>query len=275
MMKKYILILLGLSLLASCGKSETKKADNERVPAIIQVGIVTAPPISKIDPHTLKATGLAIDLLNRVAERAKIKVNYVPTDWSNMAAALAGGRVQMVAGPVFQTEARAVEFLFTKPIWEYAIVAVKRKNDDRLKTYEDLISKKVDIAVGRGGFDAEFATRVMKNANVIALPPEQPDASMLEILSGRTEIALVDMATAIRFLRRHPQLTLLEGGRPISLQLAGFMVRRDMRKLKDFLDIAIANLAASGELRALASKYNGKGAYYSMPPVDQYNERPR
>ena len=187
-----------------------------------------------------------------------------------MAAAIQSGRADVVIGPIFRTEARAKEFIFTAPIWSYAIVGVKKQENQLVSSFEDLVQKPIKIAVGRGGFDDEFASRVMRNADIRVLPPENPDASMFEVLAGRTDVALVDRATAKRFIAGHADLTFVADGRPVSLQLASFMLAATNVRLREFLNVALENLAVSGEMSALASPYEKADPWESLILVERY-----
>lgn len=267
------LFVLCLTLILAGCDQKSSGNPNERVPVVdseFRVGVVPAPPISAIDPGSLQPKGYAIDLLNALAQRSGIKIDYQAVDWSNMAAAVQSSRVDVIVGPIFRTEARAKEFIFTEAIWSYAIVGVKKKNNDLVNSFDDLVQKPIRIAVGRGGFDHEFASRVMRKADIRVLPPENPDASMLEVLAGRTDVALVDRATAKRFMTQHRDLSYVADGRPISLQLAAFMLSPNKGRLREFLDVALENLAVSGEMAALADPYQQADPWEGLPLVERY-----
>ena len=266
----YICLSFVLLLILSACDGSSPNRSSAAVPGTLLIGVVPAPPISQIDASSLEPRGLAIELMERIAERSQIEVEFIATDWGNMAAALSSERVDVIIGPIFLTEARAREFLFTDPIWSYGIVAVAMQDNSSIETRDDLISGELSIAVGRGGFDAEFATRIMTNADIRMLPPENPDGAMLEVLAGRSDVALVDLATATRFIAAHEELTIVAGGEPVSLQHAGFMVARNSLQIREFLNIALRNLAISGEMQSIAEPYQQENAFFGMPIIDLY-----
>lgn len=260
-------LLLGL---AGCDDEASNRSDVTGMPATIVAAVVPAPPVSQYDAATLEPKGMAIDILNRIAEISKMEIEYVAADWGTMSAVLNSNRANVVAGPIFQTPARAKEFSFTEPVWSYAIVAIRHRTNDVIQTRKDVLTKELIVAVGRGGFDAEFAERVLTNARVRAIPPDNPDGSMLEVLARRADVALVDEATARRFVKSNPQLAIVGDGAPISLQLAGFMLKAKDERFRQFLNVVLNNLAVNGELEAISKRYSDGDAFVGLPIVRQY-----
>jgi len=228
----------------------------------LKVAVVPAPPITAFDPISKAANGYAIDVMNAVARNAKIELEYLPGDWATMGAALASGKADIVVGPIFMTEGRAREFSFTAPLFAYAIVPVVEKKTQILEQLADLKKPGLRVAVGRGGFDSEFVSRNMPEAKVSVFPPDDPNLSMLEVLAGRADVALVDFATAQKFVAEHQEVEIRLEGTPAAMQYAGFMLRQQDVVLRDFLNIALRNLDLSGELSTIDATYAEEKAWY-------------
>lgn len=228
----------------------------------LKVAVVSAPPISAIDPATKRAIGYAVDVVDAIAHRAKLKVEYVPADWGTMGAALASGRADLVIGPIFMTEGRARDFIFTDPLFSYAIVPVVARGSTRIKVPEDMKTPGLRIAVGRGGFDAEFVDRNLPQAKQSVFPPDDPTLPMLEIIAGRADLALVDFGTARKFVAEHAQVEIRFEDQPASIQYAGFMLRRDDLWLRDFVNLALRNLDLAGELATIDARYADQKSWY-------------
>lgn len=261
------LLIASYALLNS--SSEQGKGINEHeVIDVIRVGVVPAPPVSLYDASTNIASGHSIDIMNAISERSGIDIEYIGSNWATMGAALASKQVDIVIGPVFMTEARAAQYSFTKPIYSFAIVPVVLSENSNFKSFEDLDKSDIRVAVGRGGFDADFVSRFMPNTQVAEFPPDDPNLSMLEVLVGRADVAIVDFATATRFVANNNQVKILEGV-TLSKQYAGFMLRTTNTRLKDFLEISLQNLKISGEAEIINRQYQANRIWHKLPAFDR------
>jgi hypothetical protein len=83
------------------------------------------------------------------------------------------------------SEGRAREFSFTDPLFAYAIVPAVPKGTTKVRKLEDLRIPGLRAAVGTGGFDTEFISKNIPEANVSAFPPDDPNLSMLEVKARR------------------------------------------------------------------------------------------
>lgn len=232
----------------------------------LRVAVVPAPPASLFDAGKNEATGHSVELLNSIAERTSVRVSYVAGNWATVGSALNSGQVDIVIGPVFMTEGRAAEFLFTEPVYEFSVVAVVPANGSTIRTLDDTRRRGIRVAVGRGGFDADFVAKNMPEARVSEFPPDDPNLAMLEVRAGRADLAIVDYGTAIRFAEENSGVRVLEGV-VLSRQYAGFMMRPNDVHLKSFLDVALRNLQLSGEGAAVDRRYEASKIWYARPDL--------
>jgi ABC-type amino acid transport substrate-binding protein len=226
------------------------------------VAVVPAPPISSINPQTGEPEGFAIDVIRQVAERAQLKIEFLPSDWATMSAALNSNKADVVVGPVFFSEGRAKDFIFTDPLLAFAIVAVVPAAQAANFQRSDLFKPGLRIAVGKGGFDAEFVNKFMPKAELKAFPPDDATLPLLEVASGRADVAIADFATADKFAKEHPTIRILFADQPLSLQFAGFMVRGGDEAWVRFLNVALRNMALSGDLKQIEEKYQSHRIWY-------------
>lgn len=227
----------------------------------INVGVIDTPPSSNYDPNTSMADGYMIDVVRALARKGALEVNFVPVDWAKMTASLDTEKIDVVAGPIFLSEARAREYLFSDPLFAFAIVAVVPKKAASPRALSDLKLPGLRVAVGRGGFDAEFVTRFMPQARPSVFPPGDATIPGLEVLANRADLALMDYQTAVRFVGEHPELEIRFESNPVTMQYAGYMFRKRDQHLRDFWNIAVRNLDLDGELRTLDEMYATKKAW--------------
>jgi polar amino acid transport system substrate-binding protein len=264
----FSMLALGLSIFASNkGATLPNTEVTSSIPRQITVAVVPAPPISLFDAGSGLASGHAIELIQAVSVRAGLSIRFVSGNWATMGAALSSGQADMIVGPVFMSEGRAREFIFSRPLYDFSIVPVVRRGQPSVAQIADLERAGLRVAVGRGGYDSEFVRRNMPQAIVSEFPPDDPNLSMLEVLAGRADVAIVDLITAKRFGAFNPQALVLEDI-VASRQFAGFMFRSSSSRFRDFIDLSLRNLEISGEKERIDRRFMEQRIWSALPNVN-------
>jgi ABC-type amino acid transport substrate-binding protein len=224
----------------------------------IVVGYGVYPPYTVENPNTGVVTGFSIDLINGIASQLNIKVVWKKFNWSTMAADLKRGEIDVIAEPVFETIPRAREFSFTQP---YAFVptgiGIIRSDQKPYPTFDALNDPSVTVAVGQGlAAETLLRTRVPK-ANIIAVPvANDSTAAANMVLTGRADIAILNLSDAKRFLDANPgKLQGLWIDNPPAFMPAGFALRLGDTLGVAFFNAAIESLKHDGTLAALAKRH--------------------
>ncbi len=85
--------------------------------------------------------GYDVEVSRAIAEKLGVEPEYVESDWDSLFAGLDAGRYDMVCNGVEVTDERALTYNFTTPYgYIHTALAVKKDNDD-IKTFEDLKGK--------------------------------------------------------------------------------------------------------------------------------------
>jgi len=232
------------------------------VPKKIRAGVLPAPPSSGYDATTLKASGFFVDVFNAIADKAGIEVEYVPIGWETMDLALGEKNVDVLVGPVYQTVERAKSYSFTYPVVTYANVAVVASSST-ISTLQDLQRPGLRVAVGRDGFDAEFARKSMPQSKLTFFPTGDKTITLTEVASTRADVAIVDYQTAHEFVAKHSNTRILETA-PLDLQNAAFAVHPDKVALLRVLNIGLSSLAVAGGIDLIARDYESNLFWYAL-----------
>lgn len=100
----------------------------EDKPRDVAIGVVTnAPPMSVLDENG-KYTGLSNDILHRVAELEKLKLNYQPMKFAALIPALQAGQIEMAVSGIFVTEERKKVVDFSAPYHAQGAVLIAPEN---------------------------------------------------------------------------------------------------------------------------------------------------
>ena len=123
-----------------------------------------------------------------------------------MSADLKRAEFDVIAEPILQTIPRSREFAFTEP---YAYlpdgIAVVRKDENRFTKFNDLDRTNVTITVGQGWASEMLVKSRLTKPKIISV---QVTSDLLQVfndvISGRSDVAVVDGADAERFVKEHP-----------------------------------------------------------------------
>jgi len=213
------------------------------------------PPFVIQDPRSDKLSGYFIDLMAAIAKEGSFTVDYEETNWGTMITALQTGKCDVIVSGVFPTILRAKEVTFATPLLYVGLSGVTRKNDTRFKSAADLTQNGLMIAVTSGEVGDEYAKRFLPDAKVTVMQTEDISRPMLEVLTGRADIALGDSLTACRFAKAHPEAKDVFADSPLRVYGTTFMVRRGDPEWTDFLNIAIGEMELSGVTDKLEAQY--------------------
>ncbi|MEJ0061455.1 MAG: ABC transporter substrate-binding protein [Terricaulis sp.] len=246
---------------ASCSpqaqqSARTSALEQIRATHTIVAGWAPYAPYAYIDPATRQPNGFYIELFERMASEAGLQVRWVETTWGNMVPDLETGRFQVMAAPTFRTIPRAMEVGFTRPIDRFGLSAMVRSNDQRFHTLADFRRPGIVLAVTQGEVGYEYATRHLPGAQLQTLDSGNIALALTNVVQGRADASIADAWTIKQFVAAHPGAVRdVFADEPFNQVGAGWFTRRDDVELLTFLNTSIDWLVSSGEVEAIAHKY--------------------
>jgi ABC-type amino acid transport substrate-binding protein len=175
-----------------------------------------------------------------------------------MGADLKSGTFDVVADAIFMTPQRGREFTYTDPYAYLAIgIGVVRRGERRFSAFDDINRSNVTVAVGQSSGEETFVRSRAPGATIQSIPMGQDTASSINaVLTGRADIAIVNLDDAERFVAAHvDNLMVLWADDPPAYIPAGFILRIGDRASADFLNVSLRNLRSTGVLNAIAARY--------------------
>ncbi|TET87512.1 MAG: transporter substrate-binding domain-containing protein, partial [Desulfobacteraceae bacterium] len=154
-------VLLSL-VLAGCAPKPTK----------VRIATdATWPPFESVNEQTKEIEGFDIDLMNAIAERADLEIEFVNVGWDALLAGIAQCQYDAAISAMTITEERKKQFLFSDPYFEAGqIVTVLIGNTD-ITSKDDLSGKVAGAQIGTtGSFEIEkIAGATLKTYDDIGL----------------------------------------------------------------------------------------------------------
>ena len=252
MVSIFLLVILALSLQA--GQVYASQEGEEFLAGVP----ANFPPHYSIDPKTGKPEGFAIDVMDELARRSRIKVRYVvyPT-WLKTVEAIEKGEVSLVPNMGIIAERDAL-MDFTSPVETFQIVIFVREKSTDINSVEDLKEKEVAVVEANKGL-LLLRERGGSRLQIHTTPEE----AFLSLISGNSD-ALVFPEPPISTLSRKAGL---EGrvkivGKPLLEIKRGIAVRKGDQELLKKLDNAVKAFIKTPRYEEIYAKWYGNPVPY-------------
>ena len=158
--------------------------------------------ISYKNPRTNELEGIDIDLARELAKELKAEIQWVETTFATFIPDLQTGKCDIGMFGLAASLARAQAVEFSRPYLIASSVAVTRKDHPKVKTWDDIDRKDVTVAVQLGSVAEPLMRSYLKNANVLAVQP--PATREQEVMAGRADLLVTDLAVAKKMESMHP-----------------------------------------------------------------------
>jgi arginine/ornithine transport system substrate-binding protein len=271
-MKKLLLTLAAVSVLAACGKKEEPAAAAPAAPvAAAPAPAAEAGPLKvaidpTYEPFTFKTadgkpTGFDVDIANALCEQIKRKCEFVEQVWDSMIPGLNAKKYDVIISSMSITDDRLKEVDFTDKYYNTPSRIVLKKGTK----FTDAASiKGKKIGVLKGSTQEKYAMGDLKPAGVVVNSYEAQDQVYLDIKSGRLDGTVADYMEVTGGFLSKPEGAKYELVGP-DLKMpqyfgygAGIALRKGEDKLKGELNEGIKAIRASGAYKTINDKYFAK-----------------
>ncbi|WP_291426830.1 basic amino acid ABC transporter substrate-binding protein [Deinococcus sp.] len=207
------------------------------------------PPFESLDSNN-QIIGLDPDLVNAIAGKLGVQVNWVNQPFDGLIAALISKKIDLIAAGMTVTPERKKAVNFTLPYDNSENVILARKEHPEYNSAAALNGKSIGVELGT---IQEKVAQGIKGANVKTL--NQFTDAAIAVQTQQIDSMLIDRVVAERFTKTYPDLRITGVLNKNSKAMA---VRRDCGDLLSRIDAAIIQLRKSGELGALRKKWLNK-----------------
>lgn len=168
---------------------------NVQKEGVLRVGVAACDPYVMKDPKTGEWSGMAINVMNRLAEALEVKLETIDTTWDYIIAGLLA-RKWDIAVALNERPERALVVNFSIPFILEEVTFLYNKNNPELKDaakFEDFDKKGIKAAVVSGATQDKSLSRVAKSLDVVRLPAF--DEAKMALISGRADFLCDDNIT--------------------------------------------------------------------------------
>ncbi|UBH12560.1 amino acid ABC transporter substrate-binding protein [Macrococcus armenti] len=249
-MKKLLALLTAfIFVLAACGSNESKEKDSKT----LTVGTEgTYAPFTFHDKDG-KLTGYDVEVTEAVAKKAGYKVKFVETQWDSMFSGLNAGRFDTVANQVGINAERKEKYNFSNPYTYSEGVLVVRKNNDTIKSFDDVKGKKLAQTL------TSNYGKLAKDKGAEITSVEGFNQAMEMVLSNRVEGTFNDKLSVLDYQKqkKSADIKLITGNAEKSQSGFVFTKKTDKKVIED-INKAIDALQKDGTLTKISKKWFGE-----------------
>jgi len=232
------LVLVTLSL-SACGGKSTK---------YLVATDATWPPFEYVDDQN-NIVGFDLDLMNAIAEKAGIEIEYQNVGFDPLLAGMAQGTYDAAISSITITAERAQSMLFSDPYYVAGQMIIVQKNNTSITGEDSLKGKKLGAQLGTTGEalanDVERAT--VKSYNQIGL-------AIQDLLNGQIDAVICDTPIAEGYANKNASTLKIVGG-SLTTESYGIAVAKGKTDLLNKINQGLAAVKASGLIDQLVQKW--------------------
>lgn len=216
----------------------------------------TGVPFTFLDVSSGEITGMMVDVVKAIGDKAGFEADVQSTDWVSLLPALQSGRIDIISAAMSITEKRKEVVDFSDPIFPYGEGLVVRADDDTMYTAGLTETAGKTIGVQQG---TKYLTDLETLEGIGDIKVYENIADIMkEVELGRIDVGFADQPIMAYQIGqgKFPELKMAEGYQQQFVAPLGLAIAKEQPELLERINTGLAELKESGELDALIAKWN-------------------
>jgi len=245
LMKKILVVLMAGLLLAtlilgSCGKTEAAK---------IRIATdATWAPFEYVNTDTNQIVGFDIDLMNAIAKKEKLDIEFVNVSWDPLLAGMAQGTYDMAISSITITADRQKDMLFSNPYYAAGQIIVVAKNNTTI-TGKDTLKGKVGAQLGTTG-----AIEVQQMSSVQLKTYDEIGLAFQDLMNGQIDAVVCDNPVAAGYVVKNAD-KLKTSGVAFTDESYGIAIAKGKDDLLKKVNAGLQAVLSEGIIKTLEDKW--------------------
>lgn len=241
--------------LTACSTSSGQPGAGGEDLGLVKAGTLTVATEGTYRPFTYhdetgKLVGYDVEIIEAVAEKLDLKVEFQETQWDGIFAGLDAGRVDVIANQVSINPEREEKYLFSEPYTVSPSVVVVQEGDDSISSFADLKGKKTAQSLTSNFF------QLAEEAGADVTPIEGWAQAVELLRQGRVDATVNDKLTFLDYEKTNGPTGLKIAAETDPAQSA-IVAAKDKTALIEKIDDALDELREDGTLAKISETYFG------------------
>ncbi|KIL52098.1 amino acid ABC transporter substrate-binding protein [Jeotgalibacillus soli] len=264
MKKMMSLVTVGLvALLAACGNSDdtatntTENSTGNLLEEVQTAGKIVVGTEGTYAPFTFHdetgtLTGYDVEVMNEVAKRMGVEVEYLETQWDAMFEGLNSSRFDVIANQVGVNDERKETYDFSEPYTVSGAVVVVPEENTEISSFEDISGLK-----SAQSLTSNFA-ELAKEYDAELVGVEGLAQAIELIKAGRSDVTVNDKLAILDFMNQQPDAGIKIAAEASDISESAFMFRQGNEELVEEFNKHLADMKEDGTLTEISEKWFGE-----------------
>lgn len=210
-------------------------------------------PWSYYDLDTNEVIGYDADTARAIGEKLGVEVQIVEAPWESLFAGLDDGRYDIVINGVEVTDERSEKYDFSEPYAYIHTALVVRKDNEEIKSFDDLKGKKTVNSIGSTYME------LAESYGASAAGVSTLNDTIQNVIDGRADATLNADVSIYDYLNQQPDANIKIVATTEDASHVAIPIRKgdETASFEKAVNAAIEELKADGTLAELSEKYFG------------------
>ncbi|MBP0727096.1 ABC transporter substrate-binding protein [Bacillus sp. RG28] len=242
-------MLLGSMVLSACGAEKTTGQASKKEFNYAMSGLYK-PFNFKEDG---KLAGFDVEIGKALSKKMGMKAVPVTNPWETIVQGLLSKKYNAILGSMTITEERSKVVAFTNPYYVSGSQIFVAKNNQEIKSAEDLKGKKIGVV--KASPYKDLAIKYTGKENVVDYDSDL--TAIMDLPTGRLDAVITDQMVGFRVIKEG-KAKIKDVGEPLTHDDQAIAVRKEDKELKGKINKALEEIIKDGTYEKISEKWFGR-----------------